>query len=105
MKLNDLTQEQDQAVQAKNFGRAEELKQSIEKVEQELKEINEMENNLLTETTTNQEENVEVEKNDFDTVWKCLTIMSTMLQAKSVKNLTGTIHTLVENIAYPNIMV
>ena len=97
-----LTEEQNAAVKEKNFRQAEELKNQIEKIEDELKSLQEKE---LSLTEENNEEICEEEKNDDETLWKCLCIMSTMMQANSVTFLTPTIRTVMENIALANIMV
>ncbi|KAJ7392425.1 hypothetical protein OS493_012088 [Desmophyllum pertusum] len=95
VKLNQFREEMEQCVTNQDFARAAELKQQIAELEEE-KEILESEENSFSQT-------VREEKDDPDTLLKCLTIASEMLQGVATSGLNPTLTTLVQTLILPGV--
>ncbi|XP_078359066.1 condensin complex subunit 3-like [Oculina patagonica] len=95
VKLNQFRDEMEQCVSNQDFGRAAELKQQIAELEEQ-KEILDSEENSFSQT-------VREEKDDPDTLLKCLTIASEMLQGVATNGLNPTLTTLVQTLILPGV--
>ncbi|XP_035740285.1 condensin complex subunit 3-like [Vespa mandarinia] len=94
VQLLELKEEEYQAIQNKEYLKAENRKEQIDKINQELMKLNEQSepNQMIVD------DDIEEEKSDSETMIKCLTIMCAMMRVKSVKTLTPTLRCLV-NVA------
>ena len=90
--MNELEEEEYDAMKKRDFLKAQKLKEQLEAVKVELEALN------IPEPVIISEEICEL-KSDPDTINKCLTIMCGMGAAPSVKTLTPTLRTLLDNLA------
>jgi len=95
VKLNQFRDEMEQCVTNQDFGRAAELKQQITELEEQ-KEILESKENSFSQT-------IREEKDDPDTLLKCLTVASEMLQGVTTSGLNPTLTTLVQTLILPGV--
>ncbi|KAL2745812.1 Condensin complex subunit 3 [Vespula maculifrons] len=94
VQLLELKEEEYQAIQNKEYLKAENRKEEINKVNQELMKLNEpSEANMVIV-----DDDIEEEKSDSETMIKCLTILCAMMRAKSIKTLMPTLRCLL-NVA------
>ncbi|KAL2719211.1 Condensin complex subunit 3 [Vespula squamosa] len=93
VQLLELKEEEYQAIQNKEYLKAENRKEQINKVNQELMKLNEQ-----SEPDIIIDDDIEEEKNDSETMIKCLTILCSMMRVKSVKTLMPTLRCLI-NVA------
>lgn len=99
VKLNEIQEEEYDAIKNRNFLKAQELKEQIEEMQ---KEIDAMASRMNAVAII---ENVCEEKSDAATMIKCLTIMCSAAAAKTVTTLTATLRSLYDNLAFPSIDV
>ncbi|KAF7389917.1 hypothetical protein HZH68_011774 [Vespula germanica] len=94
VQLLELKEEEYQAIQNKEYLKAENRKEEINKVNQELMKLNEpSEANMVIV-----DDDIEEEKSDSETMIKCLTILCAMMRVKSIKTLMPTLRCLL-NVA------
>lgn len=96
--MNDLSEQQYQAVKDKDYIKANEISDEMSKIEQELSDLSKE-----AEIDFTQSDEVPLEeKIDPPTLRKCLKIMCCMLQADSVTKLNLSTMTLMQNLALAN---
>ncbi|XP_068710176.1 condensin complex subunit 3-like [Montipora foliosa] len=96
VKLNQFRDELEQCVTDQDFARAADLKQQITELEEQ-REILDSEENSFSQTVRSEE------KDDPDTLLKCLTIASEMLQGVATSGLNATLSTLVQTLILPGV--
>ncbi|XP_043273023.1 condensin complex subunit 3 [Venturia canescens] len=97
VKLNEIQEEEYDAIKNRNFLKAQELKEQIEQMQKEIDAKTSKINPVAII------ENICEEKSDAKTMVKCLTIMGSAAAAKSVTTLTTTLRSLYDNMALPMI--
>ncbi|XP_074641099.1 condensin complex subunit 3-like [Tubulanus polymorphus] len=95
VKLNELREELEISINEQDFGKASELKNEINKLDEEKE-------NLLNDAKPQSQE-IRTEKNDAQTMLKCLTITAEMLLEVTLPNLTPALQTLTEVLIIPGI--
>ncbi|PFX25708.1 condensin complex subunit 3-like [Stylophora pistillata] len=95
VKLNQLRDEMEQCVMDQDFAKAAELKEQIADLGGQ-KEILDSQENSFSQT-------IREEKDDPDTLLKCLTIASEMLQGVATSGLNPTLTTLVQTLILPGV--
>ncbi|XP_033122987.1 condensin complex subunit 3-like isoform X2 [Anneissia japonica] len=96
MLLNEARDELETCVEAQEFGKAAELKDKVADLEN-TKET-------LTKEKEPQVEEIQTEKNDPQTLVKCLTIASEMLQHLQMRSFNPTLRTLIDTLVLPGIL-
>jgi len=96
VKLNQFRDEMEQCVTNQEFAKAAELKQQITELEEQ-KEVLDAAENSFSQTVRSEE------KDDPDTLLKCLTIASEMLQGVATSGLNPTLTTLVQTLILPGV--
>lgn len=96
VKLNQFRDEMEQCVTNQDFAKAAELKQQIIELEQQKDTLDSQENSF-SQTVRSEE------KDDPDTLLKCLTIACEMLQGVATSGLNPTLTTLVQTLILPGV--
>ena len=102
-----MEEEEYEATKKRDFRAAQAIKEQIEALKNEIEKSSapeiSTETNIVRMDVDNSSYNEE--KDDSDTIAKCLLIMCTMSGAKSVKKLTPTLRTLFDVIVLPSVDV
>ncbi|XP_023289112.1 condensin complex subunit 3 [Orussus abietinus] len=97
IQISEIEDEQYEAIQRKEFAKAEDLNSKIEALKEEI-------NKLSCPTTVSVDtEEIYKEKNDRATMIVCLEIMCAMMQSKKITTLTPILRTQMENMVLPSI--
>ncbi|XP_043504256.1 condensin complex subunit 3 [Polistes fuscatus] len=102
VQILELQEEEYEAIKNKEYLKAEKLKEQQNKINQDLLKFHENQEPCLLIN----DDDIEEEKNDSETMIKCLTIMCSMMRVKSIKTLVPTLRCLlniaISSLDHPN---